>query len=123
MAAGFPRQSGAIGRVIRSQVSQALPRSMMHKHIELSGFQAPARHKLGRERRTVIFAELVAGVALAVCTVVVATVLSVGTARASVADGVIGHEGSLFGIALLLGLIFIGLGGLSALADGKRNKN
>jgi uncharacterized membrane protein YphA (DoxX/SURF4 family) len=94
----------------------------MRKPIEINGFHAPADHGRGRERRTVAFAELVAGVALALSTMVVATVLSVGVARANVADHVIGHEGSLFGIALLLGLIFIGLGGISALPDDKRKK-
>ncbi len=94
----------------------------MHKHIENTGFRAPAGHKLGRERRIVVFAELVAGVALAISTVVVATVLSVGIARANVAEGVVGHEGSLFGIALLLGLIFIGLGGISMLPGDKHEK-
>lgn len=94
----------------------------MHKHFENTGFRAPAGHPLGRERRTVVFAELVAGVALALSTVVLATVLSVGAARANVADGVIGNEGTLFGIALLLGLIFLGLGGLSALAGDKHEK-
>jgi hypothetical protein len=48
--------------------------------------------------------------------------LSVGVARANVAEGVIGNEGSLFGIALLLGLIFLGLGGLSALAGDKQER-
>lgn len=94
----------------------------MHKHIENTGFRAPAGHPLRRERRTAAFAELVAGVALALSTVVVATVLSVGVARANVAEGVIGNEGSLFGIALLLGLIFLGLGGLSALAGDKQER-
>jgi hypothetical protein len=94
----------------------------MPKHIETTGFRAPAGHPLGRERRTVAFAELVAGVALALSTVVLATVLSVGVARASVAENVIGNEGSLFAIALLLGLIFIGLGGLSALVGDRQEK-
>ena len=94
----------------------------MNKHIENTGFRAPAGHALGRERRTVAFAELVTGIALALSTVVVATVLSVGVARASVADGIIGHEGSLFGVALLLGLIFIVLGGISSLSGGKQNE-
>jgi hypothetical protein len=94
----------------------------MRKHIQDTGFHAPSGHALGRERRTVAFAELVAGAALALSTVVVVTVLSVGVARADVVDGVIGHEGSLFGIALLLGVLFIGIGGISALADSKREK-
>ncbi len=95
----------------------------MRKHIEINGFGAPARHRLGRERRTAACAELVTGIALALSTVVVATVLSVGVAHANVADGVIGHEGSLFSIALLLGLIFIGLGGISTLSGDKHKKH
>ena len=67
-------------------------------------------------------AELVASIALAVATIVVATVVSTGIARANVADGVIGHEGSVFGLALLLGLIFIGMSGLSFLPYGKPKK-
>ncbi len=95
----------------------------MPKHFQDTGFRAPTRRLLGRQRRTVAFAELVAGVALAVSIVVVATVVSVGVARADVVDGVIGHEGGLFGIALLLGVLFMGLGGLAALPDGKRRKH
>ncbi len=94
----------------------------MHRNFENTGFRPPSEHALGRERRIVLFAELAAGVALAISTVVVATVLSVGVARANVADGVIGHEGSLFGIALLLGLLFIGLGGISVLPGDKHEK-
>ena len=94
----------------------------MHKHIENTGFRPPSEHALGRERRTVAFAELVTGIALALSTVVVATVLSVGIARANVAEGIIGHEGSLFGVALLLGLIFIGLSGISSLTGEKHKK-
>ena len=36
-------------------------------------------------------------------------------ARAAAADGVIDNEGGLFAVALLLGLIFIGIGGFSLL--------
>jgi uncharacterized membrane protein YphA (DoxX/SURF4 family) len=85
----------------------------MRKSFDHTGFTPPAGHSLGTERRTVALAELVTIAALALSTIVVATVVSAGIARASVADGVVGHEGSLFAIALLLGLIFIGIGGLS----------
>ncbi len=94
----------------------------MRKHIQDTGFRAPTGRTLGRERRTIAFAELVAGIALTLSIVAVATVVSVGVARADVVEGVVGHEGSLFGIALLLGLLFIGLGGLSALPDKGRGK-
>ena len=94
----------------------------MRKHIEDTGFRAPSDRSLGRERRTVAFAELVTGIALALSIVVLATVMSVGVARADVIEGVVGHEGSLFGVALLLGLLFIGLGGLATLPDKGREK-
>lgn len=91
----------------------------MRKPIEHSGFRPSSRHALGHERRTVLLAELLATIALALSTVIAATALSVGIARAGVADGVIGNEGSLFAIALLLGLFFIGIGGLSIFSGGK----
>ena len=58
-------------------------------------------------------AELVATIGLALSTIVAATVVSVGIARADVVGNVIDNEGSLFAIALLLGLIFIAMGGLT----------
>jgi hypothetical protein len=47
---------------------------------------------------------------------VAATAVSVGIAHASVAGNVIDNEGSVFIIALLLGVIFIIIGGFSALS-------
>ena len=73
--------------------------------------QPLARH----ERRAATLAQLVTGVALALSTIVAATVVSVGIARADVAGNVVDNESGLFGIALLLGLIFIGIGGFSLL--------
>jgi hypothetical protein len=85
-----------------------------------AGFAAPAEHALGQERRTVALAALIATGALAVSTIVAATVVSVGIARAGVADGVVGNEGSVFAISLVLGLLFIGIGGFSLLPPGRR---
>jgi len=93
---------------------------IMSKPLDSTGFRAPAEHPLGQERRAVMLAELVASMALALSTVITVTVLTVGIARANVADGVIGHESSLFGVALLFGLIFIGIGGLAILPGDKR---
>jgi hypothetical protein len=94
-------------------------RLAIRKPIDSTGFRAPTQRPLGNERRSVVLAELVATLALAVSTMVTATVLTVGIARASAVDSVIDNEGSLFGVALLLGLIFIGLGGFAFLAGGK----
>jgi hypothetical protein len=86
---------------------------VMKSPFEGTGFIAPSDHTLGQERRSVAVASLVASLVLALCTVVAATVVSVGIARASVGDGVIDNEGTLFVLALLLGLIaFIGIGSI-----------
>jgi hypothetical protein len=94
----------------------------MRKPFDHSGFTPPAGRHLGHERRSVALAELIASAALALCTLVVATVLTAGMARADVIDGVIGHEESLFGVAFLLGLLFIGMSGLSLLPGGRPKK-
>jgi len=73
------------------------------------GFATPAEQ--GPERGLV--ASLVAGVVLALGTIVAATAVTVGIARASAADSIIDHEGSLFAIALLLGLLFIGISSIT----------
>jgi hypothetical protein len=88
----------------------------MCKHIKSAGFSSPADRALGSERRTSVFAELVATVGLALSILVAATAVSIGVARADVATNVIDNEGGLFAIALLLGLLFIGMGGLTALS-------
>jgi len=85
----------------------------MRNDIDSPGFTAPNGRALGNERRTVALAELVAIVGLALSTIVAATVVSVGIARANVVGNVIDNEGSLFTVALLLGLIFIAMGGLT----------
>ena len=95
----------------------------MRNNFEDAGFTAPAGLKLGHERRTVALATLIATAALAISTIVAATVVSVGIARASVADGVLDHEGSLFAAALLLGLIFIGIGGFTIRPPGGRPRH
>jgi hypothetical protein len=76
----------------------------------------PAHRKLGGEQQTVALAELVASVVLALSTIVAATVVSIGIAHADVASNVIDNEGGLFAVALVLGLLFIGMGGLTILS-------
>ncbi len=85
----------------------------MRKPTAQTGFTAPAA--LGGERRNVAFAELIATVGLMLGTVVAAIVVSAGIARADVGAGVIDSGGTVFAVALLLGLIFIGIGGFSLL--------
>ncbi|MGB8185744.1 MAG: hypothetical protein WCF37_12035, partial [Pseudolabrys sp.] len=85
----------------------------MCRHVRSTGFAAPAHRRLGNEHRTVALAELVASLALAASTLIAATVVSIGIARADVASNVIDNEGGLFVVALVLGLLFIGMGGLT----------
>ena len=87
----------------------------MRKPFESAGFTPPPDRTLGSERRTVVLAELFTTIALIICTIVAVTVVSVGIARADVATNVIDSEGSMFAIALILGLLFIGMGGLTML--------
>jgi hypothetical protein len=88
----------------------------MRKGIELVGFGYPADRPPGTEHRTIALSELIASLTLAFCTLVAAMVVSVGIARADVASNVIDNEGGLFVVALVLGLLFIGVGGLTILS-------
>ena len=88
----------------------------MRRHIQSTGFASPAARALGSERGAAVFAELVATIGLALSVVVAATAVSIGVARADVATNVIDNESSVFAVALLLGLLFIGMGGLTALS-------
>ena len=94
----------------------------MRTPIEHTGFTPPSGRALGRERRRVALAELVTILGLALSTIVAATVVSVGIARANVVGNVIDNEGSLFAVALVLGLIFIAIGGLTLTLPGHRPK-
>jgi hypothetical protein len=87
----------------------------MQHPVESSGFAPPTERRLGHEGRAAALAELITTVALALSTLVAATVVSMGIARADAAGAIIDHEGGVFVIALLLGLVFIGLGGLSVI--------
>ncbi|MGH6665707.1 MAG: hypothetical protein ACREB2_12515 [Pseudolabrys sp.] len=76
----------------------------------------PTDRACGHKRRGAAWAELVAIVGLALSTIVAATVVSVGIARAGVADSAIDNDGNVFAVALLLGVIFLAIGGFSALS-------
>ena len=97
----------------------------MKKAIYNSGFTAPADRGRGHGRRIAALAELIATVALALSTVVVAAVVSMGMARANPASAIIENEGGVFVLALLLGLVFIGMGGITALmlAGGRSRRD
>lgn len=80
------------------------------------GFTPPA----ASGRKSVVLAQLLMSLVLAASTIAAATVVSIGIARADVvADRIPVTEGGLFVIALLLGLVMLGIGGLSILPFGQ----
>jgi hypothetical protein len=85
----------------------------MSSNLQNSGFAPVAERVLVNERRGLVLAELATIGGLVASTLVAATVITMGVARAAVADGVIDNEGGLFAIALGLGLLFIAVGGFS----------
>jgi hypothetical protein len=85
-------------------------RFVMPKHIESMGFTSAA-DRLGTERGSAVLAQLAASIALVLSILVAATAV----ASADVAANVIDDESSLFAVALLLGLFFIGIGSLTVL--------
>jgi hypothetical protein len=97
-------------------ISLHVSRSVMNTTPDNTGFASPA----SGARRDSIVAELVATAGLALATIVTAIVVTAGVARADVADSVIGNEGGIFAVALLLGIVFIGMGGLTL--SGSRPK-
>ena len=94
----------------------------MRTSLHGTGFAASER-ELGVERHRVALAALVTTATLALATIVAAMAVSVGIARADVIGNVIDNEGSLFAIALLLGLLFIGMSGLTVLSLPHHKKN
>src|SRR5262245_61049848 len=88
----------------------------MRKRIEFAGFSHPADRPLGTKHHTAALPQLIASLTLAFCTLIAATVVSIGIARADVASNVIDNESGLFVVALVLGLLFIGMGGLTILS-------
>ena len=78
-----------------------------------TGF-APNRRERVRGRRCTILAQLIAITALAVSIAIAATAVSIGIARADVVGPVADDAGSRFAVAILFGLVLIGMGGLTA---------
>ena len=82
-----------------------------------NGFAPPSGRKLGQERNTVAIAQLFTTLGLALCTFVAVFIVSVEIARANIAAASITeNEGSVFAIALVLGVVFVIMGGLTVLS-------
>ena len=74
-------------------------------------------------RRPVVLVELIATIALALSTVIAVTAVSIGIARADGFGIRTDGEPAPFAIALLIGLLLLAMGGLTALmADSPKGK-
>jgi hypothetical protein len=73
------------------------------------------------QRRSVTFVELIATLALAMSTVIAATAVSIGMARAADLSGVVDGD-SPIATALVFGILLAGMGGLTALIAGERRR-
>ena len=71
--------------------------------------QSAAKH------RSTLFVELITTAALALSTAVAVTAVSIGMARADVLGSVAKGDSAPLAIAIFIGLLFSGMGGLTAL--------
>ena len=87
---------------------------MSNKVTASVGFARPRSSDRPTSHRVAVL-ELVASVVLALSTLVAATVVTIGYARADVLHVAANADHGRFALALLLGLLFAGMGGLTAL--------
>jgi hypothetical protein len=82
------------------------------------GFTHPTARKAVKQR--VVAIELMAMVGLAVSLVIAVTAVSIGIARADTLGTMTGSDNGAFAVALFLGLVMAGMGGLTALVTIER---
>ena len=91
--------------------------------IERARLQRCALPTTESQPRSVALVELITTAALALSTVVAATAVSIGMARADVFGFSTGGDTAPFAIALLIGLLLLATGGLTAImASGPKRK-
>ena len=85
-------------------------------------FEQASVHTSATKHRSIAFVELMTTAALALSTAVAVTAVSIGIARADVVGAVANGDGAPLAIALFIGLLLSGMGGLTAVmaADHRR---
>jgi hypothetical protein len=73
--------------------------------------------------RSIAVVELITTAALALSTAVAVTAVSIGIARADVFDAVTSGDRTPFALALFIGLLLSGMGGLTALMAADRTRH
>ena len=86
------------------------------------GFVSPDV-RTGAAKRRFARAELIATIALAVCLVVALTAVSIGMARADTLGIIAETESGRLALAIMLGLIMVGMGGVTALISASSGKD
>jgi hypothetical protein len=84
-----------------------------------AGFASPVTNRNVSKRRSAGI-ELIATLGLAVAFVIAATAVSIGVARAQALGAVANDDGAPLAIAVFLGLLLAGMGGVTALAARER---
>jgi hypothetical protein len=92
---------------------------MSHDLIDRAGFGHQARIRTAQQRTVLA---LIASVVLALSTAVAAMIVSVGMARADVLRAVADADNGPFAVALFLGLMLAGMGGLTAIVTRNERK-
>ena len=90
---------------------------------QAAGFDDQADRAMAFRRRPVAMIELITTAALALSTVVAVTAVSIGIARADAASTAANGDGSAFAIALFIGLLLSGMGGLTAIMAADRTRD
>jgi hypothetical protein len=90
---------------------------------ELTGANSRHTRPAPPGHRSIAFVELITTAALALSTAVAVTAVSIGIARAEVIGSVAKGDGTPLAIAIFIGLLLSGMGGLTALmANDDRGK-
>jgi hypothetical protein len=91
----------------------------MSEHL-CASYEAEASRAPAQKNRPLASVELIATIALALSTLVAATAVSIGIARADVFGARADADAAPFAIALFIGLLLSAMGGLTALMAGER---
>jgi hypothetical protein len=107
--------------IIGGMIDSPKERDMPNDLTDGVGFVSPDV-RTGAAKRRFARAELIATVALAVCLVVALTAVSIGMARADTLGIIAETENGRLALAIMLGLIMVGMGGVTALMSASSGK-
>jgi hypothetical protein len=110
----FAECAPACGQILATTKSDSPRIPKMPEFAGKVGFASPATERKFSKRRAGI--ELVATLSLAIALIIAATAVSIGMARAQASGAVHHSDGASLALAIFLGLMLVGMGGLTAIA-------